>query len=278
MLEEIINEMAKEKIKLNIEGKAIEQVGASRFGGKPDVPEDFKWPYYYGTGFKGEEKNRPLSFMCQINCSEASQFDSLGLLPNKGVLSFFYEEDSSVWGYSQSHRGSARVYCFEDVSVLRPADYPEDLESEWINPVIGITMQMERSYPSVQDIQLKHIFSEEEYEEYEEYQEKYVNEEGKIHQLLGWPFIIQNNMTTQCELINRGYELGGHWDDVKEEDRKEAEKYSLDDWILLLQLDEVETDDFYLSFGDSGLLYFYIKKGDLLNRKFDNIWLVYQCY
>ena len=48
--------------------------------------------------------------------------------------------------------------------------------------------------------------------------------------------------------------------------------------MLLFQLDIVECGDFELMFGDCGHIYFYITKEDLAARRFDQIWLVLQCY
>ena len=58
-----------------------------------------------------------------------------------------------------------------------------------------------------------------------------------------------------------------------EEEIKKASK----DWILLFQMDTVESDNYELMFGDCGHLYFWIKKEDLANKNFENIWLILQC-
>ena len=50
------------------------------------------------------------------------------------------------------------------------------------------------------------------------------------------------------------------------------------EWILLFQMDTVEKDGFELMFGDCGRIYFYIRKEDLRNRNFENVWLSLQCY
>ena len=50
------------------------------------------------------------------------------------------------------------------------------------------------------------------------------------------------------------------------------------DWVLLFQMDTVESDDYELMFGDCGHIYFWIKKEDLANKNFENIWLILQCY
>ena len=37
-------------------------------------------------------------------------------------------------------------------------------------------------------------------------------------------------------------------------------------------------DGFELMFGDCGRIYFYIRKEDLRNRNFENVWLSLQCF
>ncbi len=59
-------------------------VGGSKFGGCPDVPSDFEWPFW-------EEYNGsyPLSFLCQINLADVAAYEIDNLLPKTGTLSFF---------------------------------------------------------------------------------------------------------------------------------------------------------------------------------------------
>ena len=52
----------------------------------------------------------------------------------------------------------------------------------------------------------------------------------------------------------------------------------LQDEVLLLQFNSIETDDDYaLMFGDCGALYFVISREDLLARRFDKIRFELQC-
>ena len=55
-------------------------LGASKFGGAPDVADDFNWPLF---------QNQPLSFVAQINLDEIAPFDIEGVFPPSGLLSFF---------------------------------------------------------------------------------------------------------------------------------------------------------------------------------------------
>lgn len=274
-LSQIMEEMRRQCVRLTIGGRGTHQPAASRFGGAPDVPAGFEWPYYAGDSpFGGGVKSRPLSFLLQINCGETAAFDHSRLLPDHGLLSFFYEEESAPWGYDPAHRGCARVYWFENTDALSPADFPADLGEYYRNPELRVTAAAGESLPDPQDINLVHKLTNGQYDEYDE---KYSPEPGLVHQLLGWPGIIQNNMTTQCELVSQGHYLGGAWADLPANAVVEAKATSLDKWQLLLQLDEVTDEDFCLSFGDGGRLYFYITRDDLKNRNFDNIWLIYQC-
>ena len=45
----------------------------SKIGGRPDVPQDFVWPYFESENYKKVVANRPLSFMAQINLAEAAE-------------------------------------------------------------------------------------------------------------------------------------------------------------------------------------------------------------
>ena len=76
----------------------------------------------------------------------------------------------------------------------------------------------------------------------------------------------------ECEAVSRGFDMGSIESYQKE--IKSASK----DWILLFQMDTVESDDYELMFGDCGHIYFWIKKEDLANKNFENIWLILQCY
>lgn len=50
---------------------------------------------------------------------------------------------------------------------------------------------------------------------------------------------------------------------------------SWDDWLLLFQMSSDKEQKWL--FGDCGKLYFYIKKDDLKNRDFSNVWYNLQC-
>ena len=209
----------------------------------------------------------PLSFIAQFDCSALRQYDDDNMLPDHGVLSFFYETDSMRWGYSPSDAGCAKVFWFEDVSALSEASFPDDLPSERRYPMLHIGMQRLPSFPDPEDC----------YEFGLAQEGNPYSEQNTGSKLLGWPDIIQGSMALECELIARGFFLGHGWDDITEEEIAEAWDHA-GRWRLLFQLDMVETEDFSLMFGDCGRIYFFLPAEDLLARRFENTWLMLQCY
>ena len=112
---------------------------------------------------------------------------------------------------------------------------------------------------------------------YDELSKKYLVPIEKYTKLLAYPDVIQNSMEEECEAVTRGINMGGIGYLYLKKYHDEIKKASKD-WILLFQMDTIESDDYELMFGDCGHLYFWIKKEDLANKNFENIWLILQCY
>ena len=258
---------ARNSIRLKIGGAVT---GLTKFGGRPDVPEDFKWAYYDG---------KPLAFLAQFDMSEISKFDTENILPKTGVLSFFYELETMPQSVDDEDRGFAKVYWFEDKNALRTAEFPDDLKAEHRLPALDIAARLEKSYQSYSDFLLQRAKLVEYWEKFEEAQNSIgIDESGNISKMLGWADPIRGNMTVQCELISRGYNIVDEQgrSEIPPLDRQEAEQWSAKDWLPLLQLDTVTGRDFCLKFGDPGRLYFYIRLDDLASRKFDEVFLFLQ--
>lgn len=270
------SKLLKNSIELNID-KKYNGNSLSFFGGLPLVPNDFEWPYYNIDSFEdtsGEVKLRPLSFLAQFDCSGLKELDKDNLLPHVGILSFFYSVESNKWGYSPSDKGCSKVYWFEDVSSLSPATKPTDLNLNYFFPKLNINLKIKDSYPDYENLPKE--YNCDKYEIFYEFLNK--NEEENISKILGWSDTIQGEMREECELIDKGYFLGDTYDSIPKKVLDEVEKKGKNKWVLLFQLASIEIDDFELMFGDSGKLYFWIKKEDLLNKNFDNVWLILQCY
>ena len=276
---EILDSLKKNEITISTEfNNNSEMIDKSKIGGKPYLPKDFIWPYYQGL---------PLSFLAQISLEEVSLLDKDKLLPSTGMLYFFYELETQEWGYSPQNKGCAKVFYFEDSSNFELIDFPKNMEDDYKIPEFKINFKSNISLPSYEDFfnlvedkeELKDITENEFYDiyhsAYDELSKKYLVPIEKYIKLLAYPDVIQNSMEEECAVVARGFNMGGIGYPKKyKEEIKKASK----DWILLFQMDTVETSDYELMFGDCGHIYFWIKKEDLANKNFENIWLILQCY
>lgn len=96
---------------------------------------------------------------------------------------------------------------------------------------------------------------------------------GGSTKLLGYSENIQGTMEDECQLVTNGLYCGdpsGYNDPKAKELLKDAGK-----WILLFQIDSIEKAG--MMWGDVGRIYFWIKKEDLRNKRFDKSWMVLQC-
>ena len=238
-IQAVLCSMARNSIRLTIGGQPDTGVGASRFGGMPDMPADFAWPVFETATYDDDDvKSRPLAFLAQFSCEALAPYDTDGLLPKTGVLSFFYELGSQRWGYDPADRGCARVFWFPETAKLSPAAFPEDLPDEYRLPALGILLSAGVSYPSAEDF---YAGREEQNGDWEPYWETRsalgIEDPDNRSCLLGWPDVIQNSMFRECELTGRGHYLGGLCPDLSPEDAKK----------------------------------------DLAARRFDRVWLILQC-
>ncbi len=69
--------------------EATVPVGASKFGGRPDVPAGFEWP------MAGQN---PCWFVAQVRLADLGPFDTGYQLSRAGLLSFFYHDDDGAAG------------------------------------------------------------------------------------------------------------------------------------------------------------------------------------
>jgi uncharacterized protein YwqG len=273
-----------EEIKLNSitisfdvnESKSL-PIGVSKFGGCPDLPKGFQWHYFKGESpFTDEIKDRPLSFIAQINCSEVKKYDLANRLPSTGILYFFYELESMVWGFDPQDKGSAKVYYYDGrISELVRTDFPKNMEQHFMMPEIKLSFGSQYNAPSFEE--LFDDYQSNSWEEYDDFLEKsgYMISGENSSKLLGYSDTIQGDMLLQCELVTNGLYCGDSTG-YNSPKRRELEE-NKNQWKLLFQLDTVTTDDFELMFGDCGRIYYFIKEEDLKNKNFDDSWLILQC-
>ncbi|MCL1913677.1 MAG: YwqG family protein [Eubacteriaceae bacterium] len=276
----VIKKLVRNSIQMSIDSSESGHIGkgASKYGGKPDVPENFEWPYYKFVDGKGTEKEVPLSFLLQVDCGQIAQFDTDKLLPESGILCFFYDLQSMTWGYDPIDKGSARVYYFDLSQAVKGFEFPNDLDPEYRLPEMPIGFCAKPDLPYFEEFHMSQVFEYEfDSEEYDEAREAFGCEFGSKdrHKLLGYADPIQGPMLLECELSTNGIYTGSPAN--LSEEQEELFQGKCKEWKLLMQLDTVTKGDFELMFGDVGHIYFYIRENDLASRNFENCWLVLQC-
>lgn len=237
----------------------------SQIGGNPFAPEDFAWPRW---------KDRSLAFLAQIDLAEITERDVLKELPAKGRLYFFYDQDQSTWGFDPNDRGSWQVIFAPDSPSLRSVRPPEDVSPDSIYDQQQVTFRKISTYPSAEalDVDL-YSLSDQAWEEFDA--KRYEGFGGQPHhQIGGAPDVVQNDcMQLECQLVSNGIDFGDPAGDS--DPRIESLKSGAEDWQLLLQIDSDE--DLGMMWGDCGLIYFWIRKQDLLAGDFSNAWMILQC-
>jgi uncharacterized protein YwqG len=232
--------------------------GASRFGGVPDLPNGFLWPRY---------KKRPLAFLGQIDLSVVHAVGR-SALPRSGTLAFFYEVNSMEWGFDPKNRGCSHVAYFErgtpHVRTMPPA-------MATLSPTCELTFSSLTDLLDSGDLLFETIgtLTEPELEAY--WRVLSANQPAYNHHLLGHPQLVQNDMRLECQLVSSGIDMGNGGSNAA---RKRGAAAAAQ-WELLLQLDTDERTDWM--WGDCGRIYFWIRRQDLAERRFENAWLVLQC-
>jgi Domain of unknown function (DUF1963) len=97
------------------------RIGASRFGGIPDLPPGFDWPKWNGSQLEGWASGlvrrtalpeQPLEFIAQLNLEDFNRFSACAGLPASGFLYFFYDSVNQPWGLdSEDQFGSRVIFC-----------------------------------------------------------------------------------------------------------------------------------------------------------------------
>lgn len=257
-----IEPLVRPVIELELNPTAEENIpnNYSKIGGKPDLPKDYNWPK------TGELKS--MSFIAQLNMEDIKQHDEENLFPSDGTISFFYCADQQAWGFDPNDKNSFKVIYFNSSQNLQKADFPTDLESESIFKPNTIKFTKSLSIPTWDDDSIVGLIEDEDSDNYFEVSH------GSENQILGYANNIQNTMELECQLVTNGLYCGdtSGYNDPR---RKELEREKKD-WVLLLQIGS-EDEETGMMWGDLGRIYFWIKKQDLKDKKFENTWCILQC-
>ncbi|MGM9925436.1 MAG: YwqG family protein [Bacillus sp. (in: firmicutes)] len=239
-------------------------VGASKFGGLPDLPPHLIFPQYE-HGF--------LSFLAQMNLSEAKPFDSENLLPARGMLYFFYDAVEQPWGMDQEDEGCFRVLYYDGgLDALERTAYPEATEDYFPLPAFRMVF---KAFRTLAEEGMEGEWEEADAKKYDEFKDALTQadsiegEEGypePMHYMFGDPYNIQDNVFEEISYYEHREKLA--WD-------APGIKASVRNMVLLFQMDS--DDDLEVMWGDVGVLYFCMDRDDLLNKRFDRVKFILQC-
>jgi len=242
-------------------------IGASRLGGRPDLKPGFSWPSW---------KDRPLSFVGQVNLADVARYPFCSRLPPSGLLSFFYDQDQQTWGFDPKDRGSWLVHFEPDPSLLERCAPPEGASSPSAFPASTLEPSEVQTLPAVDSQLVSDLgLRPEELDAYSQVLDQAAEQRppGAAHQLLGHSSPVQGDMQLECQLVSHGLYCGdqtGYTDP-----RAQALKAGAKNWRLLMQIDT--DDDGGMMWGDCGRLYFWMTDDALQRRAFDECWMILQC-
>ena len=249
-------------------------LGASKLGGLPHLPPEISWP-------RMEVVDLPLGFLCQINLAEVKPFDTEGLLPESGMLYFFYDcsEDGMPWGFDPQDKDGWKVLYYDGpMDALLLAEAPVDLDEvgEPFQPS-ALTFDTRWELPDPFSAFCEQMELDEETEErLDQLYDECMDEEtfAQTNKLLGHSDNIQSSMEDECEMLRAGISAVSPEDYATAHEQGIGERFAR--WRLLLQLDSNE--EIGMMWGDSGKLYFWIPEEELKARKFEDVWMILQCY
>jgi uncharacterized protein YwqG len=231
--------------------------GNSRLGGVPDLAT--QWPRYEG---------RPLSCVAQLDLTELSEAGGPAWLPADGRLMFFYELEHSGWGL-EAKDASSSVVIYEKGKpghAAEPADLPEDARF----PAYPVRFSPATSLPSQERLELDWRRMTKAEKLAVEAAIEALQPREPVHQVAGYPLPVQaDEMEQQCQSLMQELEVDSVGTQTAER------KSSTTDWRLLLQID---TDkEAGMMWGDTGMLYFWIREQDARAGDFSKVWMVSQC-
>ena len=242
--------------------------GASRFGGAPDLPSGQSWPSTEGG---------PLAFVGQIDLASVREFAASRVLPQTGLLSFFFDAAQEHWGFDPKDAGHS-VVLYSRSGPYRSAEPPSDLIKEGTFVQCSITYHEGLTLPPPDSTAFTALgLSSDERERYfnliEALREHGSFEAEERSWLLGHPDQVQGDMQEECALVTGGLYCGDGPPIADPRHRILARRAP--EWRLLLQVGSEEAAG--MMWGDLGSLYYWIRHDDLAAGRFEASWTILQC-
>lgn len=250
-------------------------IGSSRLGGMPDLPPQHGWPTWRG---------RSMGFLAQINLQDLAATAPNNPLPSKGMLCFWYDLNVMPWESDENGNGGFLVEYIADASALTTHSLPRDYY--WRDGVplgtqtfaaCSLTFCLVHSVPDVMDqFDGQSCVDAADFDQYRSFVDAFRHQSPQQsgHQLLGYPWLIQGSMHEEVAIAawRQQPENADAPAYLPQQIRTELGSQ----WRLLAQFNTDEATGF--EWGDTGMLYFWIRHDDLEMRRFDRVRSVMECY
>lgn len=231
------------------------------------------------------ESPYPLQFICQIDFAEMWRTGPLDPdFPKSGLLSVFYDVLEMPWGFDPpDHAGSAILFHDQGPEALTRLETPEEFAAvERYTPIAPLACT---GHACLRPLPIEtaafdgvNLSQSQESTYWDWWWQVTDPEEGdgsdwNRHLVGGWPVPIQGDMQTECALVAAGHYCG---DGTAYRAPEIAEvRATAKEWVLLLQIGS--DDDAGVMWGDVGNLYVWIRREDLIARRFEAARLILQC-
>lgn len=260
--------------------EASANIGSTRFGGAPDLPENTPWPTrdpYKRTEMSAHrsslgDEQRPLSFLCQINLSDVHRQGSANPFGySSGLLSYFYDAELQPWGLDPADREGFRVIYTPKGVTLSKTYAPREL-TQGLQTSFAGKFRHRTSIPDIESLYAQCEFAGQEMlARFRDQDWECVDDEDWEltsfgHAIGGWPANIQGDMQQQCALASNGLYCG-NGGQLNSDRAKEPSKQA-HEWRLLMQL--ASDENLGWMWGDSGALYLW--------RNEQRPWTILQCF
>ncbi len=277
-LEEIWKKIApslKQSIKLKPKISNVKK-SFSKMGGTPNSISGFEWPM--------NKEGEHLSFIAQIHVEDIKHLDELGVLPNQGILYFFYDAFYQPSGYENEHQSGWRViYHLIVPSKTTKISYPKDLvvrnnEAESVFEKLifhefQIDAYSEYTMPPYESEFVRSLHLDfDDLWKYEQFYFEQINQKPR-YRMLGFPDrkIVNTDMAAICSITANGMDYYALGDSGYDLPKPIGDK---EEWILLLQIDSDLEVGMAWGGEEMGRIYFWIRKQDLLQKNFDQCWVI----
>jgi uncharacterized protein YwqG len=264
-------------------------LGASRFGGPADLPPGFVWPTWMAPLVtKANQKGPPvysdpvvckLHLIAQINLAELNGILSESPLPDRGMLYFFVDLRCQAWApFSEGDNCSKVSYSDIDPKQLIRLENPPEAEGF---PIQACKLSFDAEFTFCSNLIPLCKFS--------------FEKQGK--DFFSYVTELQMALSGNSDRALPRYRMLGHADILQDDPRgwlqsrweglarypayNDPERLNVDtrakDWVPLLQLDSPRNKPPGWMWGDMGMIYFYIRKQDLRERRFDQTRFHFEC-